>query len=443
MVKKKKKTNKKVNLQEPQEIMGDEPQVDDSKPEKKRTEESEIEEGMVHCKSCKNDVEPYPVEHNKWRCPDCNKYTQSPDMSGKNIELLKETKPSKDRPYEIHSSRNIKFSGNELAQAEMLISSGVANNFNDLAKKAFNILFLRYKVKEAFGAGTNKMENQEPNPERTMRQIQEQEMMKAYVESMKKGPQDPMMTMMMMRMMENQSKGKESGDNGFMKELMQMQMMKMFSGGQNSDTSGLQKEIADLKHQTQMQQLMNQQSQVQQGNQSSQEFMQTMERIRAERDQSIKQAEINAQQERDKNLQLTFENRRIDLDSKLQAMEKELKEKGSGQMATQRINQLKEEIGAIKEMSKVLGGKEKGAGEYIGETITNVAHQLQPTITSFMEGKRQQAEMQQQMQQQAAMQVPQEIPEPTNPDMPMESAEMTPSEKDMADTMNDMYIEKK
>jgi len=400
---------------------------------------------MVYCKNCKKEVDPYSTEKG-WKCPICNKFVGSPEIK-KGGETIREVKASKDRPYEITSSRNIKFSGNELAQAEMLIQSGVANNFNDLAKKAFNILFLKEKVNKAFSGGDGIMElnkNKSDDTSEIIDKSLKQQLLQAQIDNMTKGGQqgqasDPLSTMMLMKMMDNQDKGKPSDGNGFMNQMFMMQMMQSMSKPQND--SRLQTEIAELKHQMQMNQIVSQQSQVQQGNSSSQDFMKQMEMIRAERDKGIKQAEIAAQQERDKNLELAFDNRRIELESRLQGMEKELKEKGSGQMATQRIKQMKEEIAAIKDMSKVLGEKEKSAGEYIGDTISNVASQLQPSVTKYIESRENQRAMQQQVMQQQPQQLP---PEPTQidqqPGMPLPPSDMTESERQMSEQMADMYL---
>ena len=441
MVKKKEKINikhqeieQKEDLQEPQEIM------DDNEPKSEETtkEDSEIVEGMVMCKSCKKDIEPYPVDHNRWRCPECNKYTRSPDMKGKEIDNLKEVKPSKDRPYEILSSRNIKFSGNELAQAEMLIQSGVASNFNDLAKKAFNILFLKEKVNKAFGIDRNIMEtNQEPNPERTMKQIQEQEMMKGYIESMKKGSQDPIMTMMMMRMMDNQNKGKDAGDNGFMKELMQIQMMKMFSGGDNQQANALQREIADLKQGMQVAQLMSQQQQTQQGNQMSQDYIAKMEKIKADRDMEMKKIEIKAQEERDKNMQYVFETKVEEIQKEMQRVNEDARRKGE----KADLSSFKDQLTMVKDLSTMLGDREKGTGEMVMESLGNVAEKVAPALIQLGQQKQQQQMMPQQMPPQAE-QLPQELP-PEQPKPEPNPHGLTPTEQEMSNTMSDIYIHKK
>ncbi len=455
MAKKRKKTNQTANLQESEDPKFTENPVEDTEnPVSETTErtenledESETTMAMVYCKNCKEDVDPYSTEKG-WKCPGCNKFVQSPDIK-KGGETIREVKSSKDRPYEIASSRNIKFSGNELAQAEMLIQSGVASNFNDLAKKAFNILFLKEKVNKAFGMDINKMEREEPNPERTMKEIQQQEMMKAYIEGMRKGNQtDPLSMMMLMRMMDNKEQGKSS--NNVMDKMLEIQMMKSVMGGQNSETSGLQKEIAELKHQMSTQQMLNQNQQMQQTGQSSQQFMQEMEKIRSERDKSIKQAEVDAQKERDKNLQLAFENRRIELEGRLQAIEKE-KKQGSGNLASNRIKEMKEEIAAIKELSAMIGDREKGAGEMIVEGLGNVVDKVGPAFTELLKQKRQQTPYppaQENLPPQPS-QVPQEVPpqafETPNPnlDEPLPPSDMTPTEKEMSDQMSDMYIKKK
>ena len=440
------KKNKKIKVehqeieqnedsQEPQKIISAK-----SEPEKPSGEDSEIVEGMVECKSCKENIEPYAVENNRWRCPQCHKYTRSPDMKGKDTENLKEVKPSKDRPYEILSSRNIKFSGNELAQAEMLIASGVATNFNELAKKAFNILFLKEKVNKAFGSDINKMENQEPNPKRTMAQIQEQEMMKAYIDSMKKeGSSDPMITMMMMKMLENQNKGKDSGDNGFMKDLMQMQMMKIMSGGDNQQTGVLQREITDLKQSMQMAQVMAQQQQSQEGNKTQQEYLTKMENIRSERDKDLKKMEVDAQRQRDKNMQLIFDTKLKEIQENMRRVTEEAKSKGE----KADLSNFKNQLNTVKELSTMVGEREKGAGEYIAETVTNVASQLQPAITNYMQQQQQQQAMQPQTvpMSEQPQELPQEAPPYEEPsEFPVPNTDISSSESQMSDVMSSIYI---
>ena len=445
-MKKEEKTPKTTQINpNDEEISGESQNGEESKEldESPEVDESQKTQGMVKCKHCKEEIEPYfDSDMNRWKCPQCNRMVSSPFVF--KSETIAETKSQKGEPYQILSSRNIKFSGNELAQAEMLIESGVANNFNDLAKKAFNILFLKEKVNKAFGIDINKMENKEKETKsddtsEIIDKSLKQQLLQAQIDNMKKGGSqggsDALSTMMMMRMMENTGTGKDSNDNNFMDKMMQIQMMNSMKP--QADV-GLQREIADLKQQMQMQQMLNQQQQQQQGQTSSQEFMQSMEAVRSERDKSIKAAEISAQQEKDKNLQLAYDNRRIELESRLKAMEKEMKEKGSGSMATQRIRDMKEEISAVKEMSVILGDKEKGTGEMVMEGIGTLAEKAGPALAEFLRTKREQP------QQQLSQELPQELPpEQPNPESMNPSSELSPSEQQMSDTMSDMYIQKK
>ncbi len=457
--------NKKTKIKSEkvkQKIMPDISEVDESEPEETKTDEPEIVEGMVMCKSCKKDIEPYPVDHNRWRCPDCNKYTRSPDMKGKDSEQLKEVKPSKDRPYEIASARNIKFSGSELAQAEMLIQSGVASDFNSLAKKAFNLIFLKEKLNKAFGIDKNTMElneqkpdEQNPDPKRTMKELQEQKMMENYIQGMKGNPSDtlkqlqeqklveayinnmnkgeqmdPIQMMMVMRMMENQGTGKE---NGFMDKMMQIQMMKSMQGG-NQD-SAVSREIADLKQQMSMNQLL------QQANQKNapilQEQMASLEKNRADRDVKIKEAEMSAQTYRDQALKAT-------MDAKLQELERQIDvaKQSGGTLGAQRINEMKEEFKAIREMSAMLGDKEKGTGEMVMESLGNVAEKVAPALIELGKQKQQQQQVPIAPQYQPPQEFHpgQEQPIPSQGTPVSQPSDMAPSDREMADIRDEMYL---
>lgn len=82
----------------------------------------------------------------------------------------------------------------------------------------------------SFG-GDNAMElNKEPNSKKTIKQIQEQELMEAYIGRAKKGERpDSVSTMMILRQIRNIDKKKSSSDNNFMNKMMQLQMMKMMN----------------------------------------------------------------------------------------------------------------------------------------------------------------------------------------------------------------------
>lgn len=87
----------------------------------------------------------------------------------------------------------------------------------------------------------------------------ELKLMEAYVESTKKGKRpDSVSTMMIISQIRNIDKRESSRDNNFMDKMMKLQMMKMMTDGQNNELDSLQREVTYMKHQMQMQQMMNQ-----------------------------------------------------------------------------------------------------------------------------------------------------------------------------------------
>ncbi len=350
-----------------------------------------INEKMAYCKHCDKEVEPVQ-KGNRYFCPDCKKFVNVTKEENEEVQVA------------------------EIPQSK------------ETTKKS---------KKE------RKKEQNKKKKKKTMAQIQEQEMMKAYIDSMKKGDSsDPLMTMMMMKMLENQGKGVDSGDNGFMKDLMQMQMMKMMSGGDNQQTNALQRELVDLKQNMQMSQIMSQQSQTQHGSQMNQEYLTKMENIRADRDKELKKMEVDAQRQRDKNMQLVFETKVKEIQHDMQRATEEAKSKGG----KADLSSFKDQLTMIKELNNMVGEREKGAGEYISETISNVAGQLQPAITNYMQ-QQQQKSMQPQypqvppMAEQPSQEVPsQEVPAYEEPEFPMPNANMTDSEQNMSSVMSSIYI---
>ena len=114
-------------------------------------------------------------------------------------------------------------------------------------------------------------------------------------------------------------------------------------------------------------------------------------------------------------------------------------------MAAKSILQIKEQIAAVKEMSKTLGDKEKGAGEYIAETITDVAGKALPALQTLMEQKQQRAMMQPPIQQ---IETDPQVMQPTSQmpmeQMPVEPNEgLTPTEQQISNQMEDMYLKRR
>jgi len=378
------------------------------------------------------------------------------------------------KDFQMSSRRAVDLNGKEMATAEILINAGLANDFNDLVRKGINVIYQGAHL--PFGSQSNLEEEkmitkeqprEEPNPSRTLKQIQEGELFQAQIDKMKQHPgnqdntaelidktlrqqllqaqinsmggkgsnSDPLTTMMMMRYLDADKKGKDVNENNFMDKIMQLQMMKSMGGGDNQQVITLQKEISDMKMLQQMNQ-MNQQKSAP----TLQDQMIVLEKIRAERDTKINAAELAAQKERDTTLKFT-------MDSKLRDLKKSIEQanQSGGSLGAQRIRDLKEEITAIKEMSTALGDREKGSGEMIMEGLGNVMEKASPAITELIKQKRQNPLGPQELPTQE--QIPQEFYEPTTQEQlnyeSQNSSELTPSERQMSDTMGEIYLPKK
>lgn len=420
-----------------------------------------LEGKQVFCKNCQKDV--FPVfSKGRWKCPDCKLFVKTKipkKMRGKEIGVGEEAAEESD--FRMTSMRPIALSGKDMALAEVMVNAGVAKNFSDLTRKALHVLYGGMNL--PFNTQLNKeeqiMEKEQPDPKQTMKQIQEQEIMsayakrlagdsganptktmrelqeqkmiEAYIRNMGNANQtDPLQFMMLMRMLDNKDKGKE--DNNFMDKMMQLQMVQSLRP--QADQS-LQREIADLKHTIATQQLLQQAQQ--KGAPTLNDQLMVMEKIRADRDTKIKEAEIEAQKQRD----VAF---RAVLDTKLKEMERAVEDaRAGGSFGSQRIRELKEEIGAIKEMSHELGEREKSTGEYFAETVGSLANTLQPTFTKLIEQKQQPIYQPMPAEAYGAVQEAPVPPEMDMPDMHLPSSSLSPSEQQMAKQMSDMYIKEK
>ena len=432
---------------------------------------------MAYCKHCDKEVEPIR-DGKRYRCPDCHLYVKASDdeKSEPLVEEVKdETEPEEELPKTLGrprkkdqiiqegpkkllpTSKTIMYDAADLHMGEILINLGYAKDLNDLTRKNMKLAFslmnmgqVGKQMNSQMELNERKPEEQNPDPKRTMKELQEQKMMENYIQSMRGNPSDtlkqlqeqklieayiknmdkgeqmdPIQMMMVMRMMEKQGTGK---DNGFMDKLLQIQLMKSMQGG-NQDSS-VQREIADLKQQIAMSQLL--QSANQKNAPTLQEQMASLEKIRADRDVKIKEAEVNAQAYRDQALKAT-------MDAKLQEMERQIEaaKQSGGTLGAQRISEMKEEFKAIREMSAMIGDKEKGTGEALMEGIGNVAEKALPALLEL--GKQRQ-------QQNIAppYQPPQEF-YPSQQPIPSQGthvsrSDLTPTEQQMSNQMEDMYI---
>lgn len=159
---------------------------------------------MVYCKVCKKEVEPV-YESDRWKCPICNKFIAMMSEEKAEEPRVLESRPVK----EMGIPRTIRLNARDLQMGELIIDSGMAKDFNDLVKKSISLLSRSILVDRNFDKQVNGGElNKEPSPEETMKKIQEQEMMKAYIDSLKNKKFDPLPIMMMMKMMKDQDEDK-------------------------------------------------------------------------------------------------------------------------------------------------------------------------------------------------------------------------------------------
>ncbi len=405
---------------------------------------------MVTCKHCKEGVDPYAVENNRWRCPQCNKYI-SPPIIDKTKENLREAKPSKDRPYELLSSRNMKFSGSEQAQAEMLIQSGVAKDFNDLAKKAFNLIFIKEKLHKAFP--NHAMENietkQEQNASEMIDKSLKQQLLQAQIDNMKKGGQggtDPTQLVELLKLLDKKDGGDTSGEDKFMDKLFRMQQLKMLSGDsgnqQNQQVADLRKDISELKNQQRIDQVISQASQTQQGHQSSQEMVAKIEKMRLDHDKEIRAKDLEV-----RNAELNERKRTEEaLRAKIDEVEAEAKKAFDGKGTLADVTELTARIKALKEANALIEGKDKTTAEAGFETIEKTLPKIIDFGTEFMKSKQQQQRYQPPPAPlygpppQAVELTPEQVaqmqgPPQENPINPGEDA-MSPAEQQMSDQNN-------
>ena len=161
--------------------------------------------------------------------------------------------------------------------------------------------------------------------------------------------------------------------------------------------------------------------------------MTKMEGIRSERDRDLKKIEIEAQKQRDANMQLVFDTKLKEIQADMQRVTEVAKSKGEKADLTS----FKEQFKTVKELSAMVGDKEKGAGEYISETVGKLGEQVGPAIMEFAKQKREQ----QAMQPAQMPPTPEELQEVPQPQVQLPpNSELTESEKQMSDQMSEMYL---
>lgn len=426
------------------------------------------------CPNCKEYIE--PVGKKKNQCPECGtfaaKYSpeDEPDEE-KKAKREKKTK-KKGKEYKMSSTKPINLSGKDAATAEVLINAGFAKNFSDLVRKGVNLVYSQAHMpfqQQLNSGGNSEMGN--PNPRKKMEELQEQNMLDTYIDNMRKtkqgnpsqtlkdlqeqklienyiknmnkegqtGQTDPFQFLMLKQMMGNN----EAPKNNFTDDLMKIQMLKSLGGSGNQETASLQKEIADLKSNMQMQQLVSQMEGKQNKPDQFKEYMTAISKINADRDAKIREVEAQRDQQQNETL-------KTQMDLKLKELGKAVQEtrQQGGSLGSQRVAQLKEEISAIKDMATALGERKEGTGEMVMNSLGKVAENVTPALVE-MGKQRQLAQQSAQIPEQQSPPNPEIQTNPPNPGKAQSSSEqtikseMTDSEKNLSQTMNDMYLKEK
>jgi len=414
-------------------------------PEEKEVKETDTvgevqEEPNRYCTVCKKKV--VGTGKKKNICPICGSFTKRleprPEPTLTPTAQRFQKKDIVEEPeYEMESTRAVKLGGRDMALAEILINAGLAKDFSDLTRKGLYVMSAMFNlgsINNPIQMTDKKETQQEPDPRKLSKELLEQQMLRAYVKNLERGSEgDPLQLMMLMKLMDKGGEEKEKGSN-FMDKIIEAQIVKSLTS--NNPDSHLMKELADLRFQLQQQQLINQLKE--QGSKNPlQDQLMALEKIRAERDQKIREAELKAQAERDKTLKLA-------MDTKLKEMERQIQEAqaSGGSLSAQRLREFKEELKAVKEMATEIGAREKGAGEYISETVDSIAKQVGPVVQDYIKAK------EQQKQQETQELIAQGEIEPQTPPEPAEPAQTPPSdltetERQMSEQMSDMYIKKR
>lgn len=226
-------------------------------------------------------------------------------------------------------------------------------------------------------------------------------------------------------------------------KMMEMRMMDRMFGdntGKSSEVQALQNQLNSLQQQMQQerlvasQQLQNErviQKIEQMGSQQPGMTAQDVLTFTSDKDRAVKEI----------GLQLQMQQEKATGEKLAQLQQQIIQAQQGGGLTTQRIQAFNEELKAIKSMAAEFGDKPKGAGEYISETITNIATQLQPALTKMIDQKQQQQQFPP-YPQEFPLQPPQEFPQEMPQEYPHQS-DLTSSEQQISDTMSDMYIKKR
>jgi len=399
----------------------------------------------------------------KVTCPDCGKEVKSLGLAahrrivhGIGAQNTGEEETIPEGTASITAPKTLTLSGEDLGIADMLIRSGFAKDLNELTHKSLNFTHSNlnrlgggYKMeqnpREETFEDIEKMKDR--NILRKFKELQVKAMEEELENKKSKSPEVKPETddeEKIIKQMERQIRiktMKKALDEGefSLGKMMEMRMMDRMFGdtGKSSEVQALQNQLNSLQQQMQQERLIaSQQLQnervIQKIEQMGKPGMtaQDVLTFTSDKERAVKEIE----------LQLQLQQEKATGEKLAQLQQQIIQAQQGGGLTAQRIQAFNEELKAIKSMASELGESKKGAGEYISETITNIATQLQPALTKMIEQKQQPQQFPpyQEMPQYPPQKIPQEMPQ----QYPHQS-DLTSSEQQISDTMSDMYIKER
>ena len=397
-------------------------------------------------------------------CDDCGKSFKTVQGLQGHIRFAHKEPGKKEAPPEtasITAPKTVNLSGEDLGIADMLIRSGFAKDLNELTHKSLN--FTNSNINRIGGY----MENPREETLEDVNKMRDRDIVRHYkelqikamekeLEGKKEKEEKPSDEDKVIQQMEKQIRlkalKKASSDDDFdFDKLMKYKMMdKMFgSSGGSSEVQAMQNQLNQLQQQLQQerlvaaQQLQNerviqkieQMSQAQPGMTAQDVLTFTSDKATA-----VKEIDIRLQAEKEK---LTTE--------KLNQLQQQIQQaQQGGGLTTQRLQGFREELKAIKEMQSEIGDREKSGSEVFGEQLTRVAEKALPSLIEL--GKQRMQQQQFIQPQPPQFSEPEQFHHPDDiensepieiPESRQQFSEMTPSEKQISNTMSDMYLKKR
>jgi len=426
---------------------------------------------MAYCKFCDKEVEAV-LKKNRYYCPDCNKYVkmtkeEKSEPLVKQIPQPKEPEITKEEPSKsISTKKTVDYDASDLHIGQILIDMGYAKDLGDLTRKNMKLAFSLMNM-GSLGKQFNTMElNKEQTKEETFEDIdkmKEKDIVRRYKElqvrrmekeidggkSGQKMSEDKLIESMEKQMRIKTLKealkgGDEDGLN--MDKMFKYKMMgNMFGNpGKSSESQAfqaLQTQLNSLKDQLQNERNLAQQKLQNEtvihklaefGNQKGMTAQDVLA-FATDKQSVVKAAESEIQKQKEQTHKAELETLKAEQDLKLKELEKEMEKVKSGNKSD--LKGFIEKFKEVKQISAEIGDREKGTGEMVMESLGNVAEKVGPALVEFAKQKQQPVYQ----SPPPAEQLPQELP-PEQPNPEPNPLGLTPSEQDMSNTMESIYL---